>query len=255
MVSFQAGEVGGPQPAARLGQAVFVGLVSMVLHGLADDAFYGEYGTPFLFVLPAAAAAAARLAQQDRPLLPSGNANRAPRRSIRWIGGAALIVLAAISIFGRSLFSLALANLGAVRMARVQLADFPAGAWDEKLTSNALDQAEDLLQQSLAWNPRNRSANQRLGLIAMLRWDFQAACPFLQKAYQADPGHRGVVKNLGYCLAWTAQYGEALPYLARIPEARQELSAYAGWWLARGHSDLAENARRMRTLLTDEVKP
>jgi len=83
----------------------------------------------------------------------------------------------------------------------------------------------------------------------MMRMDFTKAADFLTLAYQLDPGHRGTIKNLGYCYIWLGQPEQALSFLKKIPEARQELEAYTGWWGLQGRPDLAKKAAQMLKLL------
>jgi len=253
IAGLKAGQAGSSLLCRQLAQVTMVGQITLLLHGLMDDPFYGESGTPFLLILPACSVVALRLSQKVQPLPPLTREART-RFGRRGWAAVSITLVFFTGIWGRSVVSLAFSNLAAVKMAQVQLADFPSGVWPEKMAPSAMDPIEAMLKRSIAWSPENRTANQRLGLIAMLRWDFQAACPYLFKAYQMDPGHRGVVKNLGYCLAWTGQFREAQQYLQRIPEAPQELGNYSFWWLEHDQLDLAANALKMQAILTGEVK-
>jgi tetratricopeptide (TPR) repeat protein len=79
----------------------------------------------------------------------------------------------------------------------------------------------------------------------MQEGDFQKAVSFLEAALKADKTHRGIVKNLGYSYLWLGQYDQAQVLLERLPEARLELTAYAGWWKIQGRNDLAAKAAWM----------
>jgi thioredoxin-like negative regulator of GroEL len=72
--------------------------------------------------------------------------------------------------------------------------------------------------------------------------DFGAAATHLEAAYQSDKSDRGVNKALGYDYVWQGQLDRALPLLAAIPEARDELNVYTWWWGTQGRDDLAERA-------------
>jgi predicted Zn-dependent protease len=130
-------------------------------------------------------------------------------------------------------------------MSQVQLSDFPSGAWSDGRIAGDLGHAQSTFEQVIAIDPANRTANHRLGLIAMLRRDYPVAVGYLEAAYRQDPGHRGVVKNLGYAYVWAGQYDLAQGVLASIPEAKKELGIYNWWWGTMGRMDLAQNAEHM----------
>lgn len=62
--------------------------------------------------------------------------------------------------------------------------------------------------------------NHRLGLISMYHRNYPAAIAYLSKAYEKEPGNRGIVKALGLSYVWNGQPDQALPLLKQIPEAR-----------------------------------
>jgi tetratricopeptide (TPR) repeat protein len=134
------------------------------------------------------------------------------------------------------------ANLGAVPMAKVELAGFPTNRWTSPSVLPDLQQAESTLQAALQSNPANYTANYRLGLISMLRQDFISAAAYLEKANQVVPDHRGIVKSLGYCYAWLGDIEKASLLLDEIPEADNELKVYIWWWETQGRNDLSTNA-------------
>ena len=91
---------------------------------------------------------------------------------------------------------------------------------------------------------------QSLGLISIQQRDFEAAVFHLELAYDADPGHRGIRKTLGYAYAWTGQFDRAYLLHLGLPETAEEMKVYAWWWRERGRDDLGANAEWMATLLT-----
>lgn len=159
------------------------------------------------------------------------------------ISSAALIAL--LLLFRRPLAAAWLADLGAVEMARIELADFPTGKWDDGRDVDRLAPSAALLRQALQFDPQNRTANYRLGLILMLQRDFESALVYLERAYAADRDHRGIVKVLGYSHAWAGNLDEATQLLARIPEAEHEMRVYVDWWGDQGRADLADRAAQM----------
>jgi O-antigen ligase len=143
------------------------------------------------------------------------------------------------------------ADLGTVRMAHIQLADWPSEAWEDGSTLPDLASTEMLFQKAIELNPHNRAANHRLGLIALLRQDFPSAARFLETAYRANPHHRGVIKSLGYTLVWMGEIERAIELLHRIPEAPRELDAYIFWWKNLDRPDLSTLAAEARARLLE----
>ena len=77
-------------------------------------------------------------------------------------------------------------------------------------------------------------------MISMLHRNFKSASKYLETAYKMAPGHRGIVKSLGYCYVWLGDMENAELFLSRIPEAQEELNVYGWWWGTQGRDDLAE---------------
>jgi tetratricopeptide (TPR) repeat protein len=117
-------------------------------------------------------------------------------------------------------------------------------------------------ETSLSWFKKaisidfgNRTAHHRLGLINQNNREFQIAADHLQEAYQEDPGHRGVVKALGFTYVWLEQYDLAGDMLRQIPEAPEELTAYRWWWATQDRTDLAEHADDMLSRFEQFARP
>lgn len=176
----------------------------------------------------------------------------------RAAGAAALAGLLLLGVaFYRPLAGMAWANRGAVRMAQIELEDFPSGQW-QKAADPRLAGAQADFERALRLDPRNRSAHYRLGLIAKLRRDFPTAVQHLQRAYdlsrppESGAGKvdgafsRGIRKELGYACTWNLEFERALALLVDIPEAEEEMVLYYRWWKNRGRDDLAAAARQMR---------
>jgi tetratricopeptide (TPR) repeat protein len=160
-----------------------------------------------------------------------------------------IFLLIAYLLFAPAPRSAWYANQGANRMARVQLTGWPTEDWEDGSSLPALAPAEALFQKSLALNPRNRTANHRMGLISLLRQDFPAAAHYLQAAYEVNPRHRGVIKTLGYALVWEGELERAIELLRPIPEAAEELSSYIYWWQGLDRHDLSKRAAEARARL------
>ena len=231
-------------------------LAVMCLHGLVTDAIYGQHGSPFVFLQAGMAVALAQ------PLMPvskqagqrsMANAEAWGWRKTRWtvigLGGFAVLFLALLLGFRRPFLSAWYANLGAVEMARVELANFPSGEWQDGSNVASLAYAENRFKQALQYRPDNATANHRLGLIASLRRDFHTAVDYLEIAYQESPNHRGVQKVLGYHYAWIGNFDQSTALLRRIPEAGEEMRVYIWWWETQDRQDLSENAAIMAEML------
>jgi O-antigen ligase len=235
--------------AAELRWAILASTLVILAHGTVDDPLYGGRGTPFLLILPALGAAIYLHpeALEDRPIVRQRN----PRMQLWTPTVAALLVASMVCIaslafiYWRPLLASGYANLGAVRMAQVELADFPSGRWQDGSKLPELARAEALLVRANQIDPGNVPASYRLGLIAMLRRDYVSARGYLENAYAHDPGQRGVRKALGYCYVWLGDFERGGKLLAYLPGARGELQAYATWWGEQGRPDLAEKARKM----------
>jgi hypothetical protein len=76
----------------------------------------------------------------------------------------------------------------------------------------------------------------------MLGQNFELASKYLDTAYVVAPGHRGVVKSLGYCYVWLGDFEKAALLLSNIPEAQEELDVYVWWWGTQGRDDLSNKA-------------
>lgn len=258
--------------------AALASLVIIVLHNLVDTVIGETTLAPLIFLIPGYAWMILHPAQLVPPLalqspFPSsehGRENETPPPILLTLEGKeagdegkpaqsriphlssksiTLLIVALLAILSFAFFRPALsaiyANLGAAQMAKVELGGFPTNQWDKGEHLAELAPAEALFLQALAYDPSNRTANHRLGLIAMMRRNFPAAIASLETACQADPDHRGIQKALGYAYTWAGQLNQALPLLRKIPEARQELQTYQWWWADQNRPDLAEYAARM----------
>ncbi|HEX7975056.1 MAG TPA: O-antigen ligase family protein [Anaerolineales bacterium] len=220
--------------------AALAGFVVLAFAGMLENAFYSRLDVWLLFLLPGVAVSGI----PGPASLPV--ALRRSRGQAVWAGGGIfLVILLALVGFGRHLLSAVYADLGAVQMAQVELADFPANRWKDSSDTGALIPAEALLQRSSELNPDNRDAQYHLGLIALLQRDFTSAVDHLERAYRIDPGHPGIRKTLGYSYAWDGKLDQSEAILKSVPEAKSEMYAYSEWWGGQGRPDLAEYARQM----------
>ena len=222
-------------------------LIVTIMHGLFYDYLYTSNGTALLFY-PLGITMIGRV---DR----SGSAERAFQQpksvslSYRVIIGALLAVIAVLALNLNKIRPLWYANLGAVQMSQVELKEFPTGQWATSQIVPGLELADTTLQSALHYEPRNQTANYRLGLISMLRQDFRTAAANLETAYQEAPDHRGIIKSLGYCYVWLGEMEKAQTLLDQIPEAQHEMEVYIWWWETQDRPDLSERASRIASRL------
>lgn len=220
--------------------ATIVSLVAVLLHGLMDNALHGGVGTPLLFV-PVGIALWAT---------PIQVTHSEPQKT--WAGwGVGLASLAVLLVLGvwllRPLRAEWQANLGAVALAKAELAGWPE--LERDIDEDAVEVAQTQLETAYITHPTNLTTNYRLGLLTADTMEYAAALPYLEAAYQADPGHRGVIKALGYSYVWSGQLNNATPLLSQIPEAPGELETYSWWWGTQDRPDLAEYAAAMAQIL------
>lgn len=221
-----------------------IGLAFIVLYGLAHDMLLATRAIPFL-LLPIGLVL-------NRSLAPS----KATGRSLAILGLAVsaivLIVAATIALIG-SVAAVWHANLGVLEMAKVELADWPTNQWKSGSTTENLTQASNQFDTALGLDPTNRTANYRLGVLAMTDQNFSTAVFHLETAYAQDVSHRGLKKALGYSYTWSGQFNKALGLLVDIPEAMNEMDVYVWWWGTQGRPDLAEFASHMVALLNQRA--
>jgi hypothetical protein len=223
------------RPAKWQRTAGLLGLAVIAVQSLGEASLVASRVTPILFV-PAALALA-------EPASLAGLSARWAGRT-RWLTvGAVVLMLIGAAAFNRQLLAAWKADLGSVDFGRVQLADWPTNEWPDQAAAARLAPAEETLREVLSLETDNRAARLRLGAGAMMRWDFPAAAEYLEPAYLADPGHRGLAKYLAYTYVWLGEYDRARPLLKTLPEAAGEMEAYAWWWGVHGRDDLADHAR------------
>jgi len=223
--------------------AALAGLVTMMIHGGADDILYGSRASLLIWV--SSGVAVGVLGSRSRRDPREGQPARGPFSP--WV--VALIVAALLGgygfIFRNALGAAWQANLGAVEMARVELAFFPTDKWDDGSRAEALRPSAARFESALALAPGNRTARHRLGLAALLFRDFGQAVAYLEAAHQLDPQHPGITKALAYGYVWDDRPRDAFPLLTGIPEAREEMGIYVFWWRGLGRQDLSDKAAMM----------
>jgi len=226
--------------------ATFATLAILCLHGLVDDPLYGSRGILLLWFPVGITAMLFPSRQSLRELIQSAQSSALILLGIITVL-AALLLLA----FRSPILSTWHSTLGAIDMARVELAGYPSGEWSDGSEVAGMDTAVAQFNRALLYDRDNRTAWHRLGLVAMLNRDFEAAADSLYNAYLLDRDHRGIRKSLAYAYLWSGDLEQAMPLLQEIPEAEQELTNYAGWWQSQDYPILSERAQAARNALTE----
>jgi len=237
--------------------AALAGVVALLVQGLADSVLYGGWGT--LFLLATFGLAIGLGVEQVGPQASSARLRNSRRAA--WIGavGLAMLGLATLSA-GRPILGDFYATRGALEMAQLELSDFPANAWREAPLDLSGPQAS--FEQAFLWDPGNRTALHRLGLIALQERDFVRAADMLGRAAQADETsltyrllglrQHGLWKDWAFAELWSGNPERAAGLMQNVPEAQKELAAYQYWWRDRGRKDLSRAAGEMlQTLYAD----
>lgn len=182
--------------------ASLTSLIVMATHGIVDN---GHSGVPILFLLVGIAVALARtemLQYPERSELAEKN-SRSIQGSFKrlWkITGVVIALVIAVAMlysFRKPLLANWYSNLGALKMARIELAGWPIRDADDDQILGSLDAAEALFRKALQLNPNIKTAQHRLGLISLRRHDFEAAKKHLEQAFQLDRNHLGIWRSLG----------------------------------------------------------
>ncbi len=236
--------------------AVFASLFIAMVHGQVDDYLYTGWWAALAFfpVGMSLLSVGTEPATRQEVSLDPLPAKQFLGRSHVYASSALLVIavlfVAAAGISRNRIASEWFANLGVVKMDQIELAGYPANHWDDGAQANQLQAAKLLFVRSLKYDDRNPIANYHLGLIEMSERNFASASDHLAKAYQQEPWHRGVIKNLGYSYAWLGKMDEAQQYLKQIPEAKSELDVYVWWWDTQGRQDLSDKASLLASQLS-----
>lgn len=223
--------------------AAMASLLFLIYFGLPENILSTVQSIPLLLIVPGIIVSMTHAPEKG----PAAGFNR---WKVPALAGTGLILILTILLI-RPLQAAWFANLGAVKMARVELASFPSGKWEQSTQIDGMDEAVSLFERSIELNPPNRTANYRLGLLSLQQRDFSNSTKYLETAIQSGPGYYGIRKSLGLSYAWEGKLDSALTLLRSIPEAASEMDAYSWWWGQQGRPDLAENASQLAAALAE----
>lgn len=242
--------------AYRRGAAVLVGgaagaLVALVVHGMVDS---HAYYTRLVVVTFAVIGIALGLGSHGHEPPP---AHQSPAADRSWpgIGGNRYLVLllalvtAAAVLFtpwGRAALQ---ANLGAVAQTRAELSLYTWPDWplqDELRRTGAVDLAPIVAryQAALAENPRNATANRRLGQIELSLGQYDAARQHLEAAYATAPSQRATRQMLAESYAIAGDLERASALLRTVDTRLDQVDARIFWYNHVGEPERAEWLRQ-----------
>jgi O-antigen ligase len=222
--------------SSALFQAVWVGVMVVLVHGLFDARQYMDLWSMWPLYL---------LLGLVVSLCPARSRPRANVRAWRWAALALVPMIGSGLLLWRPLGAAALANLGAVRQTRAELRE---GLGDD-VRATYLQAAAASYGRALDLEPRNLTANLRLGVLAMDAGRYQEAVSYLQAASEVGPNDPAVRKALGLVYVWVGRLDQAELLLVGVPEIAKELNTWGWWWGQQGKDTLAQNAYRMATRL------
>lgn len=220
-------------------QGTWVGLAATFIHGLTDARQYVDLWCWLPFFTLLGLNAALRLRQPATP----------PSRVRRWVPMSAVaLLLVAVVIAGWPLPATLEANRGALLQARADLAP----ALDEAQRATLRAQAVTHYERALTFAPQQRTARQRLGILALNNDEFTTAVTHLEQAWQADPANTTTRKALGLAYVWTGALEQAVPLLQDSPDIINELNGLGWWRSTQNQVPLALNAYRVSLLLNPD---
>lgn len=221
---------------STLFQASWVGTVAILVHGLFDARQYVDLWTMWpLFVLLGLVVSTSKVKDETE-------ATRAPRtrRSWRreWLA-LGLLVVGCVVVW-RPFMAAACANLGAVRQARSELiTDLSQDTRDVRLRA-AIASYERALQLA----PRSRTANLRLGNLAVANGRYEKGIAHLEIVWRAAPEDATACKALGLAYAWVGEIDQAAELLSSTKDIVAELNNWGWWHSQEGRQQVAANAYR-----------
>jgi len=215
-------------PASLVGIAG-LSLLIILLHGTVDTALYGR-GVLFLFV---PMAFAVQTAQQEK--------HQIRQRRVLSLVVIGLPLGLALLWPGRIL-SLAYSNLGSVHQSQEELSLY---SWPEWPIQDAVRRKVDLsrpmseFEKALAWNPRNATANRRLGMIELSLGRYEDALAHLETAYAAEPNVTTTRQLLGEALIVNGRIEEGQALWSDANKEQGQLDARVHWYQHIGETERA----------------
>jgi tetratricopeptide (TPR) repeat protein len=225
LVAKQAFRADGPG-LWRGAAAIALGVI--VIHGLVDDVIYGSRALLLLF-LPLA------FFGGDAQAVP-GQPHRAPalwlRRHRFPIAAMGVLAFAAM-LWQKPLSSLWYSNVAAVEQSRVELRSYAWPAWplqDELRRQLDISRAVDYYERALALDPRNPSANRRLGQIELSVGEYEDALGHLTAAYELTPWDSATRQLMGEAYVVNGRLAEGSELWSTVDARHKQIELRAFWY-------------------------
>ena len=202
--------------------AASLSLATILIHGVIDNALYSSGGILLLFT--PLAFAAVRPAER----------RVAARRWLAWVVPVAVILLMIVALLWREpLLSLVYSNHGAVQQSRSELGVYSWPEWpiqDEVRRKVDLGPAVASYERALALNPRNATANRRLGMIELSLGDYEEALTHLATAYDREPWSETTQQLYGEALIANGQVAEGQALWSQVAGGQNQLQGRIFWY-------------------------
>ncbi len=224
----------GDRYRRALAAGVLASLVTLGVHGLVDAGSYVSKAAPVLFIpfgIGWAVIAATRRQVRGYVTYDARHAS-----DPAWLLGPAALIFAIIVVFAWPGSRAAmLANLGAVSQSSTELSVYSWPKWplqDDLRRRKAVDltRAVRFYSRTLFHDPANRTANFRVGQIALSLGDLTAAEKHLSLAHTAIPQERAATQLLGEVYALTDRPEQAVELWRTLNLEAGQLDVRHWWW-------------------------
>lgn len=220
--------------------AGLLSLVTMILHGLVDDALYSGLGMPLLWASAGMVVAGSRQ-------VAVAHVSPVRLRTRYGLGAAAVTGLVLLGLFWRPVLAAWYANLGAVYQTRTELSRYNYGRFDDPTLDEIrrqvdLSAAERLFSRAVTLVPGQVTARTRLAEIALSRGQYGQALAHARAAWEA--GHRDRVTRLvlGDALVANGDVEAAIEVVRGLEwaEGRLDGQAWYRYWLGEDYRRAAD---------------
>lgn len=202
--------------------AAALSLVTILLHGLVEDALYGSRSLMLLF-------------------LPLAFALPFPKRTVQivqkpaWIvqGVALGLLIVGLLLWARPLASAAVSNFASIRQSRLELSRYSRPEWpiqDAVRRDINLSRAISGYELALDLYPQNASANRRLGQIELSLGKYDNALLHLETAYRRAPWDYASRLMFGEALLVNGELDAGAALWQDIENQHFQLDARAFWY-------------------------
>lgn len=204
---------------------LWLGVTASLIHGLFDARQYTESPLvmPVLFLAIGLTIAYGQVALIEEGIWLS--IRRWLQRGLLYVVPLILILVIGFIILQTSLVAAWFTNVGALYETQ---SDFAPGLSDPQRKALA-DSAANWYTKALESSPDYAPANRRLGNLHVAHDEYEAAVPFLEKAYAAEPTNPAAIKGLGLAYVWVGRTQEAAQVLKGMPSVDDMANELYTW--------------------------